>query len=211
MSANLADPHRDRIHPFLSNVADIRSRTRQQIDAGAASAGRGIDRDAVLRLLNAALATELACVARYRRYCLMTAEAVPDAHKSEFMKRAQEEQGHAEQIAAHIVELGGQPNLNPSSAADRGAIELADDELLTDMLAEDLIVERIAIDTYRDIIRYLGDQEPATRQLIEKIMSAEQGHAEELASLRDEMLRRNRALAAANTATHAVVTLEEMR
>jgi bacterioferritin len=208
MSSNLVDPQRDRIHPFLSSVADIRSRTRQQIDAGAARADRGIDREAVLRLLNAALATELACLVRYRRYCLMTAEAVPDAHKTEFMKRAQEEQGHADQIAAHIAELGGQANLNPSGASDRLEVELADDEMLTDMLAEDLIAERIAIDTYRDIVRYLGDQEPATRQLIEKIMSAEQGHAEELASLRDEMLRRDRA--AASPTSHAGAALEDM-
>jgi len=209
MSANLADPQRDRIHPFLSSVAEIRSRARRQIDAGAASADRPIERDAVLRLLNAALATELACVVRYRRYCLMTAEAVPEVPKNEFMKRAQEEQGHADQIAAHIVELGGQPNLNASNQSDRG--ELGDDEMLTDMLAEDLIAERIAIDTYREIIRYLGDQEPATRQLIERIMSAEQGHAEELASLRDEMLRRARAAAVANTATHAVIGLDDLR
>jgi bacterioferritin len=209
MSANLADPQRDRIHPFLSSVAEIRSRTRRQIEAAAASADRPIERDAVLRLLNAALATELACVVRYRRYCLMTAEAVPEVPKNEFMKRAQEEQGHADQIAAHIVELGGQPNLNASNQSDRG--ELGDDEMLTDMLAEDLIAERIAIDTYREIIRYLGDQEPATRQLIEKIMSAEQGHAEELASLRDEMLRRDRAAAVANTATHAVIGLDDLR
>jgi bacterioferritin len=208
MSANLADPQRDRIHPFLSSVAEIRSRTRRQIEAAAASADRPIERDAVLRLLNAALATELACVVRYRRYCLMTAEAVPEVPKNEFMKRAQEEQGHADQIAAHIVELGGQPNLNASNQSDRG--ELGDDEMLTDMLAEDLIAERIAIDTYREIIRYLGNQEPATRQLIEKIMSAEQGHAEELASLRDEMLRRDRAAAVANTATHAVIALDDM-
>jgi bacterioferritin len=107
------------IHPFLSSVAEIRSRARQHIAAGAAGADRAIDREAVLRLLNAALATELACVVRYRRYCLMTADAVPDARKNEFMKRAQEEQSHADQIAAHIVELGGQPNLNPSSASDR--------------------------------------------------------------------------------------------
>jgi bacterioferritin len=209
MSANLADPQYDRIHPFLSSVAEIRSRTRRQIEAGAASADRPIERDAVLRLLNAALATELACVVRYRRYCLMTAEAVPEVPKNEFMKRAQEEQGHADQIAAHIVELGGQPNLNASNQSDRG--ELGDDEMLTDMLAEDLIAERIAIDTYREIIRYLGDQEPATRQLIEKIMSAEQGHAEELASLRDEMLRRDRAAVVASTATHAIIGLDDLR
>jgi bacterioferritin len=209
MSAFLADPQRDRTHPFLSSVAEIRSRARRQIEAGAASADRPIERDAVLRLLNAALATELACVVRYRRYCLMTAEAVPEVSKNEFMKRAQEEQSHADQIAAHIVQLGGQPNLNASNQSDRG--ELGDDEMLTDMLAEDLIAERIAIDTYREIIRYLGDQEPATRQLIERIMSAEQGHAEELASLRDEMLRRARAAAVANTATHAVIGLDDLR
>jgi bacterioferritin len=209
MSANLADPQRDRIHPFLSSVAEIRSRARRQIEAGAASADRPIERDAVLRLLNAALATELACVVRYRRYCLMTAEAVPEVPKNEFMKRAQEEQGHADQIAAHIVALGGQPNLNASNQSDRG--DLGDDELLTDMLAEDLIAERIAIDTYREIIRYLGDREPATRELIENIMSAEQGHAEELARLRDEMLRRERAAAVANTATHAVIGLDDLR
>ncbi len=208
MSAYLAGSQRDRIHAFLSSVAEIRSRARAQIEAGGASADRAIDRDAVLRLLNAALATELACVVRYRRYCLMTADAVPDARKNEFMKRAQEEQGHADQIAAHIVELGGQPNPNPASAPDRREIELADDEMLTDMLAEDLIAERIAIDTYRDIIRYLADHEPATRQLIEKIMSAEQGHAEELASLRDEMLRRDRA--AASPTSHASAALEDM-
>ena len=209
MSAYLAGSQRDRMHPFLSSVAEIRSRARAQIEAGGASVDRAIDRDAVLRLLNAALATELACVVRYRRYCLMTADAVPDARKNEFMKRAQEEQSHADQIAAHIVELGGQPNLNPASAPDRREIELADDEMLTDMLAEDLIAERIAIDTYRDIIRYLADHEPATRQLIEKIMSAEQGHAEELASLRDEMLRRDRP-PAASPATHAGAALEDM-
>jgi bacterioferritin len=209
MSANLADPRRDRIHPFLSSVVEIRSRTREHIEAGAASADRAIERDAVLRLLNAALATELACVVRYRRYCLMTAEALPDAPKNEFMKRALDEQNHADQIAAHIVELGGQPNLNAPSLPDRGEVELADDELLTDMLAEDLIAERIAIDTYREIVRYLGDHEPATRQLVEKIMSAEQGHTEELASLRDALLRRDRAVAATNAANQAGAALED--
>lgn len=209
MSANLADPRRDRIHPFLSSVAEIRSRAREHIEAGAASADCGIERDAVLRLLNAALATELACVVRYRRYCLMTADALPDAPKNEFMKRALDEQNHADQIAAHIVELGGQPNLNAPLLPDRGEVGLADDELLTDMLAEDLIAERIAIDTYRDIVRYLGDHEPATRQLVEKIMSAEQGHTEGLASLRDQMLRRDRAVAATDAASQPGAALED--
>ena len=211
MSAFIANAQRDRIHPFLSNVAEIRRRARQHIEEGGANAAHATDREAVLRLLNAALATELVCVLRYQRYAVMDSATVADTVKNEFMKRAQEEQSHADQIAAHIVELGGQPNLNASSASDRGELELADDEMLTDMLAEDLIAEHIAIDTYRDIIRYLGDREPVTRQLLEKIMSAEQGHTGELASLRDEMLRRERAVGVASAAAHAGATLEDMR
>jgi bacterioferritin len=207
MSAFPADHQQARIHPFLSSVADIRRRARQHIEQGAATAGRATDREAVLRLLNAALATELVCVLRYRRYCAMDSEAVADALKDEFVKRAQEEQSHADQIAAHIVELGGEPNLEPSSASDRGDVQ-SDDEMLTDMLAEDLIAERIAIDTYREIIRYLGEHEPASRQLIENIMSVELGHAEELASLRDDIRRRDRAAAGTN---HASRPIEEMR
>ncbi|HEX2791880.1 MAG TPA: ferritin-like domain-containing protein [Steroidobacteraceae bacterium] len=200
MSAYAADPERDRIHPFLSDVAEIRRRARRHIEQGAATAAGATGREAVLQLLNAALATELACVLRYRRYSVMQTDIVPDALKHEFTKRAQEEQSHADQIAAHIVELGGEPNREPSGAPDRSDIGYGDDEMLGDMLAEDLIAERIAIDTYGEIIRYLGEHEPATRQLIEKIMSAEEGHAEELANLRDDIRRRERAAAAAGNA-----------
>jgi len=113
----------------------------------------------------------------------------------EFMKRAQEEQGHADRIAARIVELGGEPNLEPLSAAERGEREYAEDEMLTDMLAEDLIAERIAIDTYREIIRYLGERDATTRRLIESIVSAEHEHAGELVSMRESMCRQARAAA----------------
>jgi bacterioferritin len=188
MSAYIPDPQRDRIHPFLSNVAEIRRRARQHIEEGAGSAADGAAEDeAVLRLLNAALATELVCVVRYRRYAAMDTARVADTVKNEFAKRAQEEQSHANQIAARIVELGGEPNLDPLSASDRGDGEYAEDEMLTDMLAEDLIAERIAIDTYGEIIRYLGEHDSASRQLIESILAAEQGHAEELASMREGM------------------------
>jgi bacterioferritin len=208
MSAYLANPQRDRIHPFLSDVAEIRRRARQHIEEGATSSGHATDQEAVLRLLNAALATELVCLLRYRRYSVMDAEAVADAVKSEFMKRAQEEQGHAEQIAARIVELGGEPNLDPLSASDRGDGEYAEDEMLTDMLAEDLIAERIAIDTYREIIRYLGEHDTTTCRLIESIVAVEQEHAEELASMRENMRRQDRAPAATN---HSGGPIEEMR
>ena len=111
MSAFIANAQRDRIHPFLSNVAEIRRRARQHIEEGGANAGHATDREAVLRLLNAALATELVCVLRYQRYAVMDSATVADTVKNEFMKRAQDEQSHANQIAARIVELGGAQNV----------------------------------------------------------------------------------------------------
>ena len=157
MSAYLANPRRDRIHPFLSNVAEIRRRPRQHIEEGAATAGHATDREAVLRLLNAALATALVCALRYRRYAVMDTQAVADAVKNELMKRAQQEQSHSDQIAA-----------------------------------------RIAIDTYREILRYLGGHDTATRRLIERILSVEQEHAEGLASMRESVRCQGGAAAVAN-------------
>jgi len=198
MSAYTANPQRDRIHPFLSNIAEIRRRARQHIEESAGTAAHAGDCDAVLRLLNMALATELVCVLRYRRYAAMDTGAVSATVKNEFMKRAQEEQSHAAQITARIVELGGEPNLDPLSGSDRGDGEYAEEEMLTDMLAEDLIAERIAIDTYREIVRYLGEHDSATRQLIETILAAEQEHAEELANMRESMRGQARAADLAN-------------
>jgi bacterioferritin len=208
MSAYLATPQRDQIHPFLSNVAEIRRRARQQIDEGAVAAGHSADRKAVLRLLKAALATELVCVLRYRRYAVMDAQAVADTLRNEFIKRAREEQSHADQIAARIVELGGEPNPDPPSTFDPGDGAFAEKENLTDMLAEDLIAERIAIDTYREIIRYVGENDATTRRLFESILMVEQEHAEGLASMREDMRRQERAAAGANPGSHPV---EELR
>jgi bacterioferritin len=213
MSAYPASTQRDQIHPFLSGVAEIRRRARVDISDGSASAGQGADRDAVLRLLNAALATELICALRYQRYCVMRPEALADTLRSEFSKRAQEEQSHAQQIAARIVELGGEPDPNPPSAADHGDGGYADGEYaqgeeLADMLAEDLIAERIAIDTYREIIRFVGDSDSTTRRLFESIVAVEQEHAAGLASMRDDIRRQARAAAGAN---HAGQPVEELR
>jgi bacterioferritin len=195
MSAYPATPQRDLIHPFLSNVAEIRRRARQHIEQGAVNAGHAVDPEAVLRLLNAALATELACVLRYQRYAVMDREALADAVRIEFVRRAQEEQSHADQIIARIVELGGQPNPAPPSASVRGDGADDEDESLADMLAEDLIAERIAIDTYREISRFVGEHDPTTRGLFESILSVEQGHAEGLASIRESIRRQDRAAA----------------
>ena len=208
MSAYPANPQRDQLHPFLSGVAEIRQRARRHIGESSASSPQSADRNAVLRLLDAALATELVCALRYRRYSLMSAEALADSVRNEFVKRAQEEQSHAAQIAARIVELGGEPNPDPPGAADRGDGEYAEGENLADMLAEDLIVERIAIDTYREIIRYLGESDATTRQLFESIVTLEQEHAEGLASMREGIRRQDRAAAGAN---HGGLPAEELR
>jgi bacterioferritin len=211
MSAYPAYPQRDPMHWFLSNVAEIRRRARGHIGEGTASSGQSPDRKAVLRVLNAALANELVCALRYRRYSFMNAEALPDTLKSEFVKRAQEEQCHADQIAARIVELGGEPNPDPPSAPDApdgGDGEYAEGENLADMLAEDLIAERIAIETYREIIRYVGESDTTTRRLFESIVTVEQEHAKGLVSMREDIRRQHRAAAGANHAGHPI---EEMR
>jgi bacterioferritin len=208
MSAYPAEPRQDPTHPFLSDVAAIRRRARGHIGEAGAAPGQSADRNAVLRLLNAALSTELVCALRYLRYCSMSARALADSARDEFVKRAQEEQSHAEQIAARIVELGGEPNPDPPSPIDGGGGDCADGEDLADMLAEDLIAERIAIDTYREIIRYVGESDAATRQLFESIVAVEQQHAEELAGMREQIRRQARAGVSANHAGHPV---EEMR
>lgn len=203
MSANLANPARDQMHPFLSNVAEIRRRARGHIAEGSVCAGPADDRKAVLRLLNAALATELACALRYRGYCVMDAQTVADTLRNEFVKRALEEQSYADRITARIVELGGEPNPDPPSPFERSGGDLAEDEELTDMLAEDLIAERIAIDTYREIIRYVGDNDATTRALFESIVSVGQQHAADLASMRDTMRGQDRATSGAHPGSHA--------
>jgi len=202
MSAYPAEPRPDPTHRFLSDIAEIRRRARGHI--GEAGAAPSADRNAVLRLLNAALSTELICALRYRRYCSMAAQALPDSARDEFVKRAQEEQSHADQIAARIVELGGEPNPDPPGAIDGGDGDGADGEDLADMLAEDLIVERIAIDTYREIIRYVGESDAATRQLFESIVAMEQQHAEELADMREHIRHQARAAVSAIHASHPV-------
>jgi bacterioferritin len=191
MSAHPANPEPNQIHGFLGNIADIRRRARRHIQQRTASADHSSDREAVLRLLNAALAAELACVQRYQAYAVMDSGAMGDVLRSEFMKHAQEEQGHVDRIAARIVELGGEPDLTALQASARAGGAYAEDESLTDMLAEDLIAERIAIDTYREIVRFLGEQDPPTRQLFESILTIEHAHAEGLATLRESMRRQD--------------------
>jgi bacterioferritin len=167
----------------LSTIAALRDRARRHVQDGAVTAGYGADRNAVLGLLNQALATELVCVLRYRRHYFMASGAVGEAIKKEFLQHAEEEQAHADQLAERIVQLGGEPDLNPASLVGRSHSEYVEGKNLSDMLKEDLIAERIAIESYGEMIRFVGDGDPTTRRMLEGILANEEEHAEELASM----------------------------
>jgi bacterioferritin len=202
LSATLPEPDTEHAYPFLSEIAAIRRRARQHIADGAVSVNYAADRDVVLRLLNEALATELVCVLRYRRHYFMATGSVAEAIKGEFLRHSQEEQQHADQLAERIVQLGGAPNLDPKGMIDRSHSEYEEGESLADMVEEDLIAERIAIESYREIIQYIGDKDTTTRRLFESILALEEKHAEELASMRQDILRQGRPVTANGTPTH---------
>jgi bacterioferritin len=167
----------------LTDVQTLRARARANIDEGAVTTGYSADRAIVLRLLDESLATELVCVLRYRRHHFMARGIHSQGVAQEFLDHSNEEQGHADQIAERIVQLGGEPDFAPGSLVDRSHAEYVAGGTLASMIREDLVAERIAIDSYRDIIRYLGDQDPTTRRMLEGILAVEEQHADELADL----------------------------
>ncbi len=168
---------------FLSDVKAVRERARQNIDEGAVTPNYPIDAKAVCEMLNGALATELVCVLRYKRH-YFTAEGIEsEGVKAEFKAHAAEEQGHADQLAKRIVELGGSPNLDPAGLATRSHSEYVAGTTLREMIKEDLIAERIAIETYREMINWLGDRDSTTRTMLEGILSLEEEHADDMSSL----------------------------
>lgn len=167
----------------LTDVSTLRKRARQHLDDGSVTAGYTADRDAVLKLLNASLATELVCVLRYRRHHFMARGIHSQSVAQEFLDHSNEEQGHADQIAERIVQLGGAPDFSPEGLSGRSHAEYVEGDTLVSMIKEDLVAERIAIDSYRDIIQYLGDQDPTTRRMMEGILAVEEEHADELADL----------------------------
>jgi bacterioferritin len=194
----MTDTEEQSPYPFLSELAQIRRRARQHIADGAVTVNDAADRDVLLRLLNESLATELVCVLRYRRHYFMATDSVAEAMKPEFLKHSQEEQRHADQLAQRIVQLGGEPNFKPHGMVDRSHSEYADGDSLADMVEEDLIAERIAIESYREIIQYIGEKDTTTRRLFESILAVEQEHAEELASMRADLIRNRRDRAGAS-------------
>ena len=165
----------------LVDVDTLRQRARQHIEDGAVTVAYGAHRKNVVKLLNDALATEIVCVLRYRRHHFMARGIHSQAVGAEFLAHSNEEQGHADRIAERIVQLGGAPDFAPGSLVGRSHAEYVEGATLTDMIREDLVAERIAIDSYRAFIAYLGDQDPTTRRLLESILEVEETHADELA------------------------------
>jgi bacterioferritin len=169
--------------PFLTDIQAIRQRAREHIDQGAITAGYSADRETVIRLLNEALATEIVCVLRYKYHYYMASGIHSQAVKAEFLEHAQQEQEHADRIAERITQLDGKPNFSPDGLLSRAHADYAEGADLVDMIREDLIAERIAIDTYRAIIEYLGADDPTTRRIMEEVLAQEEEHAEDMATL----------------------------
>jgi bacterioferritin len=178
--------------PFLSDIQEIRKRARRQIDQGAVTDGYKADRKAVIEILNQALATEIVCVLRYRRHHFMAAGIHSQAVAEEFLEHAKEEQGHADMIAARIVQLDGEPDFNPEGLLTRSHSEYVEGGTLVDMIREDLIAERIAIESYSEIIRYLGDNDPTSRRVMEEILAKEEEHAEDMKTLLERIDQESR-------------------
>ena len=173
--------------PFVSDIEAIRKRARQDIDKGAMTAGYKADRATVVKLLNHALATELVCVLRYKYHYYMASGINSQAIKAEFLQHANEEQGHADLIAERITQLDGKPNLSPEGLLSRSHSDYVEGEDLVDMIKEDLVAERIAIDSYREMINYVGDQDTTTKRMLEGILAMEEEHADDLVGLLEDM------------------------
>ena len=178
--------------PFLSDIKELRRRARSHIEEGPVTEAYRADRETILRLLNEALATEIVCVLRYKRHYYMASGIHAQADASEFLQHAGEEQAHADLIAARIVQLGGEPDLNPEGLLTRSHSEYVEGDGLIEMIKEDLVAERIAIDSYGEMVRYIGDDDPTTRRMLEGILATEEEHADDLRNVIETLGRDER-------------------
>ncbi len=192
----MANNPKEKKRPFLTDVKELRARARRHIEQGAVTEGYRPDRDTVVRILNEALATEIVCVLRYRRHHFMAAGIHAKAVADEFLEHALEEQGHADEIAERITQLGGEPDFDPQGLTTRSHSEYVAGDTLLDMIREDLVAERVAIESYTEMIRYFGDDDPTSRRMLEGILAKEEEHAEDMKTLLDtvsqEEARRDR-------------------
>jgi bacterioferritin len=181
--ASLEQEERSMAKEFLTDLKTIRARARKHMEKGAVTEGYRGDLKTILRLLNEGLASELVCVLRYKRHYFMATGIDAQSVAAEFLQHANEEQGHADQIAARIVQLGGAPNFSPEGMLTRSHSEYVEGGDLREMIREDLVAERIAVDSYGEMIRYIADKDPTTRRMLEGILAMEEEHADDLANL----------------------------
>ena len=187
MEAKRSTDSKHEQRPFVTDIEELRRRARQHMEMGAVTSGYSADRETVIRILNEVLATEIVCVLRYKRHYYMATGIHAQAVAEEFLEHAKEEQEHADIAAERITQLGGEPDFNPAGLATRSHSQYVEGTSLLDMVREDLIAERIAVDSYREIIRYLGDDDPTTRIAMEQIMSKEEEHADDMKKLLDTL------------------------
>lgn len=171
----------------LTDKNTLRERARQHVDQGAVTEGYQADREEILRLLNESLATELVCTLRYKRHYFMANGLKASIAADEFLEHAQQEAEHADKLAERIVQLGGEPEFNPDLLSKMSHAEYKAGNNLKEMVYEDLVAERIAIDSYREIIQYIGDKDPTTRRIFEEILAQEEEHADDMADIYEEI------------------------
>jgi bacterioferritin len=169
--------------PFLSDIKTLRDRARRNLSEGVVTQTYAGDVKRTIDILQSVLATEIVCVLRYTMHAITATGLSSEAVKAEFAQHAKEEQAHMMAVAERIDQLGGKPNLNPDGLATRSASQYAEGENLVDMIRENLIAERIAVDHYRELIRYFGDDDTTTRVMLEGILSVEEEHAADMLDL----------------------------
>jgi bacterioferritin len=174
---------KDEKRPFLTDIQELRRRAREHMEKGAVTNGYKADLETVIQILNNVVATEIVCVLRYKRHYYMAKGIHARAVAQEFLEHAAEEQSHADLAAERIVQLGGAPDLNPEGLVTRSHSQYVEGTSLVEMIEENLVAERIAIESYGEILRYIGNDDPTTRAMIEVIMAKEEEHAEDMKTL----------------------------
>ncbi|MFS0825804.1 ferritin-like domain-containing protein [Pseudomonas phoenicis] len=167
----------------LTDVQTLRQRARQNVEDGPVTQDYKADREEIIRLLNGSLATELVCVLRYKRHYFMASGVKASIVADEFLEHAQQESEHADKLAERIVQLGGEPDFNPDNLSKNSHAQYVAGATLKEMVLEDLVAERIAVESYREIIQYIGDKDPTTRRIFEDILAQEEEHADDMADL----------------------------
>ena len=173
--------------PFLSDITTLRERARHHLESGALTPAYRGDVSKTIEILQTVLATEIVCVLRYTQHSIVAAGLSSQSVKKEFAAHAREEHGHALAVAERITQLGGTPNFDPKGLSARSASQLAAGADLVDMIRENLVAERIAVEHYRELIRYFGEDDPTTRVMLEGILGVEEDHADEMRDLLEPM------------------------